>query len=144
MHRFEDSPYNPVGSSSLSCFSTDVTAASFSTGEFVLGFDHGRVKYQHAVVMVQDLIRNDLSLTNSYLERYYTTNWHVYIGNSSNYSENEKCPGGPHLTSYQDYTEEADNFTFLFPHQLGSRIWLRSLLQHGGLINLSCGYRLAN
>ena len=41
------------------------------------------------------------------LNQFYAHSWEVYIGNSSEYSQNPKCPGGPRLkSSFDEYFDE--------------------------------------
>ena len=74
---------------------------------YVLGFDLGSAKFQHAVLLVQDLINSrmiDSLDPEGKLAAQYTSSWEVYIGNSSVWSQNIQCAGGPYLSSaYDDY-----------------------------------------
>ena len=64
---------------------------------------------QNAVFLVQDHLSGwigDNKATD--LDNYYAAVWEVRIGNSSVYSDNPKCPGGPSLkATYDDYTDES-------------------------------------
>lgn len=50
----------------------------------------------HAVVVVQDLFAGYTHIHTNQNE--YFQNFEVYIGNSPDYSQNPKCPGGPFMT----------------------------------------------
>jgi hypothetical protein len=89
-----------------SCFR--VAASEFKTGPYIIGLDHGRVIIQNSVLLVQDQLKGWINyLDNTYFDQYYASQWEVYIGDSTMYSENPKCPGGPHLSkNYDDYHDE--------------------------------------
>ena len=89
-----------------SCFKV---ASSTFTGPYVIGLNHGRVIIQNSVLLVQDQHQQyEWIVCGSFSDfsQYYASQWEVYIGDSPVYSENPKCPGGPHLSSnYDDYID---------------------------------------
>ena len=71
-----------------------------------MGFDHGQVKFQHQVIMVQNCQDSHLEDSNINYGAYYTSDWDVYIGNDPVWENNPKAPGGPYLKStLDDYTD---------------------------------------
>ena len=74
----------------------------------MLGYDHGEEKFQHAVLLIQDLLDYYLKSPVELTERpeYYAQDWTVYVGNDPIWSNNTPCSGGPHLTGFADYFDE--------------------------------------
>ena len=64
----------------------------------IIGFDFGEPVFMHAILHAQDTIDCtwSYSVGSSYLKNFFQ-NYEVFIGNSSNYTENTKCAGGPFL-----------------------------------------------
>jgi hypothetical protein len=64
---------------------------------------------QNSVLLVLDQISDwigrDISAK---LPQFYTHSWEIHIGDKPLWSDNPKCPGGPHLkATYDDYYDEA-------------------------------------
>ena len=91
-----------------SCFK--VSRSTF-TGPYVIGLNHGLVIIQNSVLLVQDQRDGWIDWgTSAELNQYYASQWEVYIGDSPVYLENQKCLGGPHLSSnYDDYSDAYAN-----------------------------------
>ena len=63
---------------------------------FVLGFDHGDSYFQHAVVVVTDFLIVDYFMNT---ETDYFSNFLIYIGDNTDYTQNPQCEGGPFMTT---------------------------------------------
>ena len=79
----------------------------------MLGYDHGEEKFQHAVLLIQDLLDYCLNSPVELTERpeYYARDWTVYVGNDPIWSNNTPCSGGPHLPGFADYYDEYQSTT---------------------------------
>ena len=72
-------------------------------GPYVFGLDHGYEKIQNSVLLVIDHFMGPIGSETPFdLTSFYTHSWDVYIGNKPLWSDNPKCPGGPHLKSTHD------------------------------------------
>ena len=66
----------------------------------MLGIDLGRSYFQHAILIVQDLLSGFVT-DNDKHSRYFN-NFRIYIGDEENYLMNTECQGGPFLTLNAD------------------------------------------
>ena len=69
---------------------------------------------QNGLHLLQDRLTMNLGLeTIDELSKNYAHSWDVYIGNDPIWSNNPKCPGGPHLKStYDDYFDKYASFYY--------------------------------
>ena len=74
----------------------------------IIGFNFGEPVFMHAILHAQDTINcvEPTYVGSSYLKNFFQ-NYEVFIGNSSNYTENTKCAGGPFL-------DPADSSSYVF------------------------------
>ena len=86
-----------------SCFR--VATNQISTGDpFVTTIDHSVEVFVNAVLLVLDVRAGKLgSRPLTTLDKYYASQWDIYVGNSPVWSENTKCNETPFLeANYQD------------------------------------------
>lgn len=68
----------------------------------ILGIDHRKTQFQHAVLVVQKFDLFDWGVTSDQTANYivhYLLNLEIYIGDDPEWANNPKCPGGPFLTT---------------------------------------------
>ena len=105
-HKSDDNPRVDADGNEASYYSCYEIPVSKFSGSFVVGFDHGQVKFQHQVIMVQNCQKSHVENTFINYDAYYTSNWDIYIGNDPVWENNSKAPGGPYRKStLDDYTD---------------------------------------
>lgn len=60
--------------------------------KLTLGINLGVSKFQHAIVIVEDLRYSASTYSN-----YFLQNYNIYVGENSDYSLNTPCEGGPFM-----------------------------------------------
>ena len=78
-------------------FSCYRVSSTYITDEFVVGYDHGEEKFQHAILFIQNT--NNLDDPNTEINTESSTDWDKYVitdvefwvGSSPNWHENARC-----------------------------------------------------
>ena len=80
------------------CFKVDYAALKSNDNKFIIGFDFSESVFIHAVLHSQDELNVNtvMSAGPEYLKNFFQS-YEIYIGDSENYNENKRCPGGPFL-----------------------------------------------
>ena len=100
---------NPVYLTQESCYEVTEAQLAASGYLFVLGFQFEEPVFMHAITHVANQY-NGSFVTNHTNKSEYFQNYEIYIGNSSNYNQNPKCPGGPFLRTDDDDSYVEDDF----------------------------------
>ena len=70
---------------------------------FIFGLDLGNIYFQHAIQIIESLHEGGIGTHLDDKDKFQ--NYEIYIGNHSDYTENNKCAGGPFMR-----TDEAANY----------------------------------
>ena len=74
----------------------------------ILGLNFGESVFMHSILLVTDTYKFNLHFWNEFgWYKNFFRNYEIYIGDSEVFSENEKCPGGPHMK-----LDDPNNYAF--------------------------------
>ena len=80
-----------------SCYKVTYTELNTNGGTLIIGFEFSESVFMHAVTHAQDHRGGHSSNIGTAHLKHLLQNYEIYIGDSPDYSQNTKVPGGPFL-----------------------------------------------